>query len=235
MGEDTLTPESNLKGAPASTSQWDAADYARIGDVLASMDRNYEAAAAYSRALELTTGAKPENRWPLLLLRASSLEEGKRWPEARNDLTEALALAPEEPLILNFLGYAQLERGENLDAAEAMIRKASALAPDDASITDSLVDMAVDTVDRSSLDGLVIGDRNPGAVAVQCRDQASALQLHVDRRGNKTRRQRLLDHRDARGPEVWNSSRKGFATTLDDRVPWCNRLSNACNLQIPPE
>ena len=49
-----------------------------------------------------------------------------------------MALAPDEPLILNFLGYAKLERGEDLDAAEAMIRKASALAPDDASITDSL-------------------------------------------------------------------------------------------------
>ena len=54
------------------------------------------------------------------------------WPDA------APALAPEQPLILNFLGYAKLERGEDLDAAEAMIRKASALAPDDASITDSL-------------------------------------------------------------------------------------------------
>ena len=47
-------------------------------------------------------------------------------------------LAPDQPLLLNFLGYAKLERGEDIDAAEAMIRKASELAPDDASITDSL-------------------------------------------------------------------------------------------------
>jgi len=116
----------------------DPADYARLGDVLASLDRNDDAANAYARALQLTEQSKPDSRWPLLLLRASALEEGNRWPEARNDLTQALALAPDEPLILNFLGYAQLERGENLDSAEAMIRKASALAPDDASITDSL-------------------------------------------------------------------------------------------------
>jgi len=114
------------------------ADYARLGDVLASIDRHDEAAAAYARALQLAGQAKPEIRWPLLLLRASALEEGNRWPEAKSDLTQALGLAPDEPLILNFLGYAQLERGENLDSAEAMIRKASALAPDDASITDSL-------------------------------------------------------------------------------------------------
>jgi Flp pilus assembly protein TadD len=49
-----------------------------------------------------------------------------------------MQLAPDQPLILNFLGYAKLERGEDLDLAEALIRKASALAPDDASITDSL-------------------------------------------------------------------------------------------------
>jgi len=116
----------------------DPADFARVGDVLAAMDRHDEAAAAYSRALQLSGQAKPEERWPLLLLRASALEQGNRWPEAKADLTQALALAPDEPLILNFLGYAQLERGENLDAAEAMIRKASSLAPDDASITDSL-------------------------------------------------------------------------------------------------
>ena len=114
-------------------------DYARLGDVLSNMKRNEEGAAAYARASQLIgANAKPEERWPLLLLQASALEEANHWPEARQLLTQALALAPDEPLILNFLGYARLERGEDLDAAEAMIRKASALAPDDASITDSL-------------------------------------------------------------------------------------------------
>jgi Flp pilus assembly protein TadD len=53
-------------------------------------------------------------------------------------LQQGLAIAPDEPLLLNFMGYGQLERGENMDSAEAMIRKASELAPDDGSITDSL-------------------------------------------------------------------------------------------------
>ena len=114
-------------------------DYARLGDVLANLKRYEEAAAAYARALQLIgPNARPEDRWPLLLLRASALEEANHWPQTRQLLTQALALAPDEPLILNFLGYAKLERGEDLDSAEAMIRKASALAPDDASITDSL-------------------------------------------------------------------------------------------------
>ena len=47
-----------------------------------------------------------------------------------------MTLSPDNPLLLNFLGYGQLERGEDLDESEAMMRKASALRPDDASITD---------------------------------------------------------------------------------------------------
>lgn len=129
-----------LQVAQRAISSGDASvsDYARLGDVLANMKRHDEAAAAYARAYQYVAQGTPEERWPLLLLQASALEEANRWPETRQLLQQALALAPDEPLILNFLGYAKLERGEDLDAAEAMIRKASALAPDDASITDSL-------------------------------------------------------------------------------------------------
>ena len=104
-----------------------------------AMKRYNEAADAYGRAIALGAGAGPQDElWPLLLLQASALEDGNRWPEAKQALEQGLAIAPDQPLLLNFLGYAKLERGEDVDAAEAMIRKASELAPDDASITDSL-------------------------------------------------------------------------------------------------
>ena len=114
-------------------------DYSRLGDVLEAMDRHAEAADAFRRAVAFANaqGLKSE-LWPLLLLQASALEEANRWPEAKTALQQALAVAPDQPLLLNFLGYAKLERGEDMDNAEAMIRKASELAPDDASITDSL-------------------------------------------------------------------------------------------------
>ena len=128
-----------IAAASASTPGAEAADYSRLGDVLQSMKRHSEAADAYGRAL---ASAKAENLkgdlWTLLLLRASALEEANRWPEARAALQQGLLLEPDQPLLLNFLGYAQLERNENVVAAEAMIRKASELLPDDASITDSL-------------------------------------------------------------------------------------------------
>jgi tetratricopeptide (TPR) repeat protein len=135
-------------------------DYSRLGDVLEAMGRHSEAADAFGRAVALANaqGLK-DDLWSLLLLQANTLEEANRWPEARAALQQALVLSPDQPLLLNFLGYAELERGENVEAAEAMIRKASQLAPDDASITDSLgwaefkrgkVDEAIDTLQRAA-------------------------------------------------------------------------------------
>jgi tetratricopeptide (TPR) repeat protein len=134
--------------------------YSRLGDVLESMGRHDQAADAFGRAIALANAqGQKEDLWSMLLLRANALEEANRWPEAEAALKQGLALSPDQPLLLNFLGYAQLERGENVDAAEAMIRKASELAPDDASITDSLgwaqfkrgkVDEAIETLQQAA-------------------------------------------------------------------------------------
>jgi tetratricopeptide (TPR) repeat protein len=114
-------------------------DLSRLGDVYLALKRYNEAAPAYGRAVALANaqGLKAQ-LWPLLLLQANALEQAGRWPETKATLTRALALAPDQPLLLNFMGYAKLEHHEDLDHAEAMVRKASDLAPDDASITDSL-------------------------------------------------------------------------------------------------
>jgi tetratricopeptide (TPR) repeat protein len=140
-----LTDEKRLNEAyaiaapPALGTSPSVGDLSRLGDVFQSMKRHDDAAAAYGKAAAMARGqGLKDELWPLLLLQASALEEGPRWPEARAALQEGLAIAPQQPLLLNFLGYAKLERGEDMDSAEAMIRKASELAPDDASITDSL-------------------------------------------------------------------------------------------------
>ena len=137
--EKRLTDAYNVAAGPAFASDATVGDLSRLGDVYHSMKRYDDSAAAYGKAIALARaqGLK-EEVWPLLLLQASALEQGKRWPEARVALEQGLAIAPQQPLLLNFMGYAKLERGEDVDNAEAMIRKASELAPDDASITDSL-------------------------------------------------------------------------------------------------
>ena len=115
-------------------------DFSRLGDVLQAMKRHGEAADAYGAGDRARPGAEPQDAscGRCCCCSANALEDANRWPEAKAALQQALALAPDQPLLLNFLGYAKLERGEDLDSAEAMIRKASELAPDDASITDSL-------------------------------------------------------------------------------------------------
>ena len=135
-------------------------DFSRLGDVLEAMDRHNEAADAYARAVAAARQQGENGQlWTLLLLEANAYQQANRWPEAKAALQQALALEPQQPLLLNFLGYAKLERGEDLDAAEAMIRKASELAPDDASITDSLgwalfkrgkIDEAIHTLARAA-------------------------------------------------------------------------------------
>ena len=128
-----------IAAAAAASPGAEPTDYSRLGDILQTMNRHGEAADAYGRAIALEQAEDSKGPlWSLLLLRAGALEEAKRWPEAKAALQQAIALQPDQPLLLNFLGYAELERGENLAGAETMIRKASELAPDDASITDSL-------------------------------------------------------------------------------------------------
>lgn len=137
-----------------------AGDFSRLGDVFQEMKRYNEAAGMYGRAIAMARAeGQTAQLWPLLLLQADSLEQGGHWSEAKQALQQALALSPDQPLLLNFLGYGQLERGENLDSAEAMVRKASELAPDNASITDSLgwaqykrgkVDEAIATLQRAA-------------------------------------------------------------------------------------
>ncbi|MEO5773290.1 MAG: tetratricopeptide repeat protein [Sphingomicrobium sp.] len=140
LADEKRTAEA-LALAQAQASRRDAgpADYEGLARVLFTAERNAEAADAYAKAIALAgPRARPQDLWPLYLNRASALERAGRWSEAKQMLQTALELGPQEPLILNNLGYSMLEHGEDTAKAEAMIRKASELAPDDASITDSL-------------------------------------------------------------------------------------------------
>jgi Flp pilus assembly protein TadD len=115
-------------------------DWTLLGDISTSLDRSADAAAAYSRAIAMIgPDAKDDDRlWTLWLLRGSALEQAGNWPEAEAALRKALALAPEQAVVLNHLGYSLLEHHGNVNEARLLIEKASRLRPDDAAITDSL-------------------------------------------------------------------------------------------------
>lgn len=76
--------------------------------------------------------------WRLLYMRGVSLERAGRWPEAEADLKAALALNPDEPELLNYLGYSWVDRNERLPEALAMIQKALKANPQSAAMLDSL-------------------------------------------------------------------------------------------------
>ena len=110
---------------------------AALGDVLRMKERYEEAEAAYDIAIERT--ATVENRhWRLFYVRGIALERIGAWPEAEADFLRALELEPDQPLVLNYLGYSWVEQRHNLDEAKTMIEKAVELRPDDGYIVDSL-------------------------------------------------------------------------------------------------
>lgn len=109
---------------------------ASLGDLLRQENRLDEAVAAYDRAIVLAAGQS--TLWTLHYARAIALDQAKRWPEAEADLKRALELEPEQPDVLNYLGYSWVDRGLNLVEAEDMIKRAVAARPNNGYIIDSL-------------------------------------------------------------------------------------------------
>ena len=100
--------------------------------------KKYEdAAATYGKALD-AVGDPDRAHWALLYFRGICYERSKRWPKAEADFKKALELYPEQPLVLNYLGYSWVDQGVNLDDAFKMLRRAVDLKPDDGYIVDSL-------------------------------------------------------------------------------------------------
>jgi tetratricopeptide (TPR) repeat protein len=108
-----------------------------LGDILRSHDRFKEAAVAYDEAFARFGQAKPRD-WRLYYSRGIALERSQQWPRAEADLRYALELEPEQPLVLNYLGYSWIDQGVHLDRALHMVERAVALRPNDGYIVDSL-------------------------------------------------------------------------------------------------
>ena len=108
-----------------------------LGDTLRSDGRYQGANTAYTEALALY-GSDQADRWWPLYARGITYERLGNWPAAESDLRAALVLQPDNPNILNYLGYTMVEEQVSLDEALAMIEKAAAARPDSGAITDSL-------------------------------------------------------------------------------------------------
>ena len=96
-----------------------------------------EAVATYDRAVA-RIGTPTRANWPLFYERGVALERAGEWPKAEADFEYALQLAPDQPSVLNYLGYAWVEQGQHLDQARQMIERAVEQRPNDGAFIDSL-------------------------------------------------------------------------------------------------
>ena len=113
-------------------------------DALSSLANLYSAKKKFSSAqdvLDKAIGqiATPDSgHWSLYYRRGIAFERQKKWQQAEADFKKALEIYPEQPQVLNYLGYSWVDMGLNLDEAFKLLRRAVELRPQDGYIVDSL-------------------------------------------------------------------------------------------------
>jgi tetratricopeptide (TPR) repeat protein len=108
-----------------------------LGDTYRRAERCEEAIDSYTAALDLVDTSQ-ERFWFMYYTRAICYHLTDNWPPAEADFRRALELNPEQPQVLNYLGYSLVEQRRNLDEALDMIERAVAARPDSGYIVDSL-------------------------------------------------------------------------------------------------
>ena len=96
-----------------------------------------ECGATYTKAVDALASPQKSN-WTLFYFRGICFERSKQWDRAEADFKKALELSPDQPHVLNYLGYSWIDQGVNLDDGMRMIRRAVEQRPDDGYIVDSL-------------------------------------------------------------------------------------------------
>ncbi len=108
-----------------------------LGNVYRSNEEFALASETYSTALALLAKLEKDH-WRVLYYRGITYERQKIWDKAEADFRKALSLSPDEPLVLNYLGYSMIEKKINLSEALKMVKKAVEMKPNDGYIVDSL-------------------------------------------------------------------------------------------------
>jgi len=96
-----------------------------------------DCANTYTKAIDTVPNPEKSN-WVMFYFRGICYERSNQWPLAEADMQKALQLYPDQPLVLNYLGYSWVDKGVHLEQGMDMIRKAVEQRPDDGYIVDSL-------------------------------------------------------------------------------------------------
>lgn len=108
-----------------------------LGNILRGRKQFADCAEVYSKGIDAI--AKPErSNWTIFYFRGICYERSKQWPRAEVDMKKSLELFPDQPLVLNYLGYSWIDQGVNLEEGMRMIQRAVEQRADDGYIVDSL-------------------------------------------------------------------------------------------------
>ncbi|MDK1384547.1 tetratricopeptide repeat protein [Sinorhizobium sp. 8-89] len=112
--------------------------YLAYGSVLSDAKDYKEMGELYDRAVAAIGPVPKRGDWTVFFQRGIAYERQKIWEKAEPNFRKALELNPDQPQVLNYLGYSWVDMNINLEEGLDMIRKAVELKPDDGYIVDSL-------------------------------------------------------------------------------------------------
>jgi tetratricopeptide (TPR) repeat protein len=108
-----------------------------LGNIMRERKQYAACADAYTKAVNLQPNPTRAN-WTTYYFRGICYERSKQWANAEADMKKALELYPEQPHVLNYLGYSWIDQGVHLDDGMSMIKRSVEQRPDDGYIVDSL-------------------------------------------------------------------------------------------------
>ncbi len=109
-----------------------------LGNIERGRKKFADCTQTYTRGIDALPSANDKANWVYYYFRGICEERSKQWSKAEADMRKALDLQPEQPHVLNYLGYSWIDQGINLDDAMKMIKRAVEQRPDDGYIVDSL-------------------------------------------------------------------------------------------------
>jgi tetratricopeptide (TPR) repeat protein len=137
QGDKTDEARKHLKALIDSDPK-DIRSYLAYGSVLSDAKDYAAMAENYDKAVEVIGPLPRRSDWTVFFQRGIAYERLKKWDQAEPNFRKALDLNPDQPQVLNYLGYSWIDMNRNLDEGLTMIRKAVELRPDDGYIIDSL-------------------------------------------------------------------------------------------------
>src|SRR3954465_14014707 len=109
-----------------------------LGNIERGRKKFADCTQTYTQGIDALPSPNEKSNWVYYYFRGICEERSKLWSKAEADMRKALELQPEQPHVLNYLGYSWIDQGINLDEGMKMIKRAVDQRPDDGYIVDSL-------------------------------------------------------------------------------------------------